>query len=88
MPADWLHFDPIQTVLVSVAAIWAWFKIRADSEWHTEWIKRHSDECNDRDERTTKILIELQTSNAHLVTLTEGHNDRINRIEHQMDRAR
>lgn len=80
------HFDPVNLIVVLLAAAGAWFSLRNDSKWHGEWIKRHSIECDEREKTTIRILSELQNSNAHLTTLTSGHHERIQRIENSMDR--
>jgi hypothetical protein len=89
------HFDPFNAFLVLIAILASyrgWISTQAslkkDSDWHSEWIRRHSDECDERDRTYIGLLIELQKGNAHLTTLTEGQGERIARIETQMDRKR
>ena len=68
-------------------SIGAWYTLRNDSKWHSEWIKKHTEESDAREQKTTEILSALLTTNAHLTTLTEGHGQRIDRIEHSIDRT-
>jgi hypothetical protein len=95
MQENLLHFDMLNAVLILIMGIGAYraFITRntnfAESiKWHSEWIKKHSTECDARDKATTDILSELRTSNQHLVTLTEAQGHRLDRIEMQQDSDR
>ena len=83
---QFLHFDPITLIAILVGIVGGWYTLRNNSKWHTEWIKKHSKECDDYTKLNNEILSELQQSNARLTTLTEGHHERIARIETQLDR--
>ena len=82
------HFDPINLFVVVAAAIAAWVTMRNTSSWHTTWIRKHETECGEQRKLNSAILVELQKTNTHLVTLTEGHEKRIDRLEAADDRAR
>jgi hypothetical protein len=88
-----IHFDPFNAVLILIAIgtgyrayVSTQSKLKTDTDWHTEWIKRHDEECDQRDRSYTALLGELQKSNAHLTTLTEGHTQRLGRIENTLDK--
>ena len=86
MAFDLLHIDPINLIIVVSGIIVIWTTLRNDSKWHTDWIKKHSAECDELRKANNEILNELRTSNEHLSTLTESHHERLGRIETQMDR--
>lgn len=90
-----LHFDPLNAVLILLAIVASykgWISTQThlenESKWHTEWIKKHSEECDQRDRNYTAIIIELQKSNSHLTTLTEADGKRLDRIEASIDKKR
>lgn len=83
-----LHFDPVNAGIVIVGIYVVYLLLQKDSGWHTEWIKKHDAECDLRRKESAEILVELRESNARLCTLTEGHHDRIGRLENQMDKKR
>lgn len=82
------HFDPINFIVLVGGFIWAWFTLIRDSRWHSNWIKKHSAESEEQRKLNTEILTELQTTNARMVTVVEGHEKRIDRLESQVDRNR
>lgn len=85
---EYLHFDPVNLAVVIAGIIAFWVTLRKDSDWHGSWIKKHDAECDQQRQINNRILTELQKTNEHLITLTESHGGRIDRIENQMDRAR
>ena len=88
MAQELLHFDPLTVAILVIGFIGTWYTLKSDSKWHTEWIKKHSAECDAREATTTKIFAELTTSNAKLTTLAETHDHRLERVEGQLDRYR
>ena len=85
---EFLHVDILNLVVVIAGIIVMWTTLRNDSKWHTQWIRKHDTECEEQRKANAKILTELQTSNAHLATLTESNGHRLNRIENQMDHSK
>ena len=85
---EFLHFDLVNLVGMVVIAIAAWVSMKNTLSWHTTWIKKHDQECDEQRKINNKILTALQTTSAHLATLTEGHEKRIDRLERTEDRAR
>lgn len=81
------HIDPVMLVIVASAFIGQWYLQKGTSKWHTEWIQKHDKECDERRETNNTILVELKTANSHLVTLTEAHGHRLDRIESIQDRS-
>lgn len=83
-----LHVDLITIAIVIGGFIGTWYTLRADSKWHTAWIKKHSEECDKRETQITNILLEMRTSNAQLSTLVTGHHESIQRIDGEVLRVR
>jgi hypothetical protein len=83
---DLTHFDPITIGIIVAGFIGTWAVLRNDSKWHSDWIKKHSAECDEQRLLNTAIFTQLKESNARLTVLTEGHDHRLERIENQMDR--
>lgn len=90
-----VHFDPLNAVLILIAIIAGYrafisreTALEKDNAWHSEWIKKHSTECDQRERAYMGILAELKAGNAHLTTLTEGHGERLSRIENNLDKKR
>jgi hypothetical protein len=83
-----LHFDPINAVIVAGAALLIYTLLNREQRWHSKWIIRHDQECDENRKTNNKLFAEMQSMNAHLATLTEGHEKRIDRLETQSDRAR
>lgn len=81
------HVDAVQLVVLIAGFIAMFVRLKGNTEWQGTWIKKHSEECDQREKTVNKILVELQTSNAHLTTLTVNQGDRISRLEHQADRV-
>ena len=67
-----LKFDPIEVIVIVCGFIGTWYTLRADSKWHTEWIKKHSTDCDEQRKANIEIL-------------TEGHHERLGRIETRID---
>lgn len=86
-----LHFDPITLITVVIAFLGNQYVgsllNKKDSKWHSDWIRKHSAECDEQRKENSEILTELRTGNATLAALVTSHNDRIGRIETQMDRT-
>ncbi len=82
------HVDPITIILLLTGFIATWTTLKKDSGWHTSWIKKHDQECDEQREANTKLFTALQTTNAHLATLTEGHEKRLDRVEKYVDQVR
>ena len=78
MLQELLHFDPLTVVILIGGFIGTWATLKKDSRWHTSWIKRHEDECKEYKIEQNKIM-------ARLVTLSESHEKRIDRIEKHED---
>src|SRR3990167_4071313 len=85
---DLLNFDPITLIVVLGGFIATWATLRGDSRWHTEWIKKHSKECDEQRKANNEILTELRASNTHLVTLTTTHHERMGKIDDEIIRLR
>ena len=86
--SEFLHFDPINLVVVIVGIVAAWVTLRNDSKWHSTWIHEHSKECDEQRKANNKILTELQTVNAQFATMAQAHDHRIDRIEQHLDRGK
>ena len=82
---DYFHIDPVTILILLVGFITTWVTLKKDSGWHTAWIKKHDRECDEQRKTNNKMLGELQTTNAHLATLTEIHEKRLDRLERQTD---
>ena len=87
------HFDPLNVVLLVLGMIGAWYSLRdkvsastKDIAWHSEWIKKHSVDCDEQRRLNNEILASLRESTMRLTTLTESHHERIARIEGREDR--
>ena len=80
-----LKFDPIEVIVIVCGFIGTWYTLRADSKWHTEWIKKHSTDCDEQRKANNEILAVLRASNERLCALTEGHHERLGRIETRID---
>lgn len=83
-----LHFDPVNLLMLLVGVGFIYATLRSDSQWHTEWIKRHSSECDAKDKLITEILVELRTSNARLIELTAFHSAGLAKLEEEQLRQR
>lgn len=83
-----LHFDPVTLIVLISGFIGTWATLRKDSSWHTAWIKKHSDDCDIQRKQNNDILTSLRASTAQLVTLTDGHHERMNRIDDELIRVR
>lgn len=83
---DLLHIDPITIVVLVIGFISTWNTLKKDSKWHTSWIKKHDEECDDFKKSQQKITLELMTSNTHLTTLAEAHGERLTRLETAADK--
>jgi hypothetical protein len=87
------HLDPVNLIVVVAGFIVAWFKFFRKSDQvastvtlYGEWIRKHDKECDEQRRITSTILTEMKTANAHLATLTEGHEKRLDRLENAADR--
>lgn len=83
-----LSSNLITILLISIGFIGTWYTLKSDSRWHTTWIKKHSEDCDEYRKINAEVLTEIRTTNAHLVTLTEAHDHRLGRLEQQADRGR
>lgn len=84
---DILHFDVVNVMTTICIAIAAWVGMRNTITWHTAWIQKHSAECDEQRRMNNRLLTELQTTNAHLITLAETYGERLERLEKQIDDA-
>ena len=82
------HFDPLNLIVMLVLAIAAWVSMRNTIAWHTKWISKHDADCAEQRKANNQILTEIQKTNVHLATLTEGHERRLVRLEDASDRVR
>ncbi len=80
------HFDPLTLVVLLIGFIGAWYTMKSSTAWHTQWIKKHDAECDEQRDANNRIFRELQTANAHLGTMAEGHEKRLDRIETAIDK--
>lgn len=83
-----LHFDPLNLIVVVLAAVGAYFTLQRDSKWHTQWIQKHDKECDEQRTINTGLFTELKSMSAHLATLTEAHEKRLDRAENYIDNVR
>lgn len=85
---DLLHFDLVTVVVLLAGFVGTWYTLKSDSRWHTAWIKKHSEDCDEYRKGNAELLTAIRTTNAHLVTLTEAHDHRLERLEQQSDMAK
>lgn len=83
-----LHFDPITLLVLIGGFIGTWTSLRKDSSWHTQWIQKHSEQCDEQRKQNNDIITSLKASTAQLVTLTDGHHERMNKIDDEVVRIR
>lgn len=85
---EFLHFDPITLLVLIVGLIGGWTTLKNNTSWHSKWIRKHDEECNEYKVRANEILTELKVSNERLAQIAVNNTQRIERIEHQMDKSR
>ena len=85
---EFLHFDPVNVLVVAVFAVGSWYTLRSETQWHSMWIKKHDDECDSQRKLNSELLAELRTSNVHLATLVEGHTGRLDKVDGEIIRLR
>lgn len=83
---NWLHFDPVQIILTLGSAITIWTQLRASVKWHSQWILKHEEACTDHKKDLAKVLTAIQSNQAQLTTLTEGQDNRLERLENWRDK--
>lgn len=83
---DFFHVDPVTILVLIGGFIAAWKKLNVTSAWQAQWIMKHDRECDEQRKVNNIMFGEIQRTNSHLVTLTEGHEKRLDRIERRYDR--
>ena len=80
-----VHVDPVNIAVMVGLAIAAYRSVYKDVSIHARWIEKHDEETSARQERWQQSMNQLIATNARLVTLTESHQDRLNRLEDHED---
>lgn len=81
-----LHFDPVSVVIVVACAAVIWTKLRTSVKWHTTWIQKHDQECDDHKKDLAKILADVQKNQGILTTLADAQSHRLERLENWRDK--
>lgn len=82
------HFDPVNLVAILVIAIAAWVTMRNTLTWHTAWIRKHDEECDELRQKNGQILTQLLVTNEHLKVLVEANAQRLDRSNEEIIRIR
>jgi len=76
-----LHFDPVTILIVVAGVIVIWTRLKDSVKWHSDWIRKHDTLCTEHKKDLNKVLTKVESNQTRLITLAEGHSERIDRLE-------